>query len=84
MPDDKTTEHGWHSDVQALAVAREANDLMRTEILNLRAGIRAYLDGDYECPRRHRPGPCTHGIAYYETCEQCINAHFTKLLGDAP
>ena len=34
--DEHKTTHGWHSDAQALAVAREANDLLREEILALR------------------------------------------------
>ncbi|WP_407529249.1 hypothetical protein [Methylobacterium oryzisoli] len=50
------------------------------EIERLRAGIRAYLDGDYEHPRRHRPGKCAHGAYYYEECGSCIDAHFTALL----
>ena len=46
----------------------------------LRVGIQAYLDGDYPNPRQHRPESCGHGIPYYESCEQCIDAHFTAIL----
>jgi hypothetical protein len=46
----------------------------------LRAGINAYLDGEFENPRRHRPGQCAHGIFYWQPCEACIDAHFLALL----
>ena len=46
MPDgEKQTavRHGWHSDAQALAVAMEANDLAREEILHLRTLLNGWL-----------------------------------------
>ncbi|ACS41696.1 hypothetical protein [Methylorubrum extorquens] len=49
----------------------------------LRAAIEAYICGDYDSPRSHRPNPCQHGVEYYVTCEQCIDAHFMKALDAA-
>ena len=49
----------------------------------LRAAIEAYICGDYDNPRSHRPNPCLHGVEYYVTCEQCIDAHFMKALDAA-
>jgi hypothetical protein len=46
----------------------------------LRKAIEDYLNGDYECPRRHRPGKCKHGIFYWEACEQCVDDHFQAAL----
>lgn len=37
---------GWHSTEQALAVAREAMDLMRNEICRLRDLVDRYIDPD--------------------------------------
>lgn len=50
------------------------------EIVRLRAGIEAYLTGDYPNPRQHRPGNCEHGVPYYEECGACDCAHFMRLL----
>lgn len=47
---------------EALRIAQEA--------------ITKFLDGDYENPRRHRPGQCAHGIWYWQACENCADAHF--------
>lgn len=46
----------------------------------LRAAIEAYIRGDYDHPRNHRPGQCRHGIEFYDVCEQCIDEHFMKAL----
>lgn len=50
------------------------------EIERLRAGISAYLTGDYPNPRDHRPGNCPHGHPYYEECMRCDSEHFERLL----
>ena len=52
----------------------------------LRKAIEDYLAGDYDNPRRHRPGDCRHGRPYYEECEACNTEHFTRALAaaDAP
>jgi hypothetical protein len=41
---------------------------LQAEVKSLREAIQAYLDGDYENPRKHRPGPCKHGTYYYMDC----------------
>lgn len=51
------------------------------EIARLRKGIRDFLDGDYDNPRRYRPAKCLHGRYWYEGCDECDTAHFEKLLG---
>jgi hypothetical protein len=54
------------------------------EIERLRKGIQDYLDGNYANPRDGRAdGPqtrCPHGMFYWDTCENCIDEHFAKLL----
>jgi hypothetical protein len=47
----------------------------------LREGLKRFLQGDYPNPREHRPGTCSHGVNYWETCEQC-NDDFLKTLLD--
>jgi hypothetical protein len=45
----------------------------------LRKGIQDYLDGDYE-PKVGKNDKCPHGQYGYETCEACVDEHFTRLL----
>jgi hypothetical protein len=45
----------------------------------LRAGIQDFLDGDFE-PRIKKTEKCKHGAYGYESCEACIEEHFTKIL----
>ena len=45
----------------------------------LRAGIGAYLDGNYVSPSA-QPSGCEHGFYYSDACESCIDAHFIALL----
>lgn len=52
----------------------------KAEALRLRAGIEAFLAGDYPNPRQCRPGKCEHGTPYYEECGRCDGAHFERLL----
>ncbi len=52
-------------------------------LLILRDGIHNYLDGDYENPRKHRPGTCEHGTSYWKACEGCTDAHFERVLRKA-
>lgn len=52
----------------------------KAEASRLRAGIAAFLAGDYPNPRQHRPGKCEHGTPYYEECGACDGAHFERLL----
>ena len=51
------------------------------EIERLRAGIQAFLDGDYE-PRVRKLDKCPHGLYGYEACEGCIADWFSKLLAN--
>jgi hypothetical protein len=55
----------------------------RRERDHLSNGILAYLSGDYPNPRRHRPGPCPHGVSYFAGCEQCDAEYFSELLVSA-
>lgn len=50
------------------------------EVIRLRKGIQDFLDGNYENPRQHRPGKCSHGQYWYQGCDQCDEAYFTALL----
>ncbi|MCK1445388.1 hypothetical protein IVB43_23675 [Bradyrhizobium sp. 48] len=51
------------------------------EIRRLRQGIQDYLDGDYGRDYFHTArDKCPHGLFRWESCENCIDAHFTKLL----
>lgn len=54
-------------------------DRLESEVGRLRAGIQAYLDGDYE-PRVKTYDRCPHGQYGYEICEACIDKHFADLL----
>lgn len=45
--------------------------------------IKDYLEGDYENPRRHPRSKCEHGESPWETCEGCIDEHFTAALARA-
>ena len=54
------------------------------EIARLRAGITAYLEGNYDNPRKARPHKCRHNHSYWETCEACVDQHFLRLLDEAP
>ncbi|WP_407529252.1 hypothetical protein [Methylobacterium oryzisoli] len=55
-------------------------DEARAEVERLREGVQAYLDGNYDHPRRHRPTECKHGIYYTDACENCVDEHFAALL----
>lgn len=59
---------------------------MSDKAARLRKGIQDYLDGNYPNPRDARArGPqekCPHGQFYWESCENCIEAHFMKLLAE--
>ncbi|WP_424134261.1 hypothetical protein [Roseomonas chloroacetimidivorans] len=52
------------------------------EVERLRAGIRAFLEGDYDSPRLYQPGGCPHGTPFYEGCSACDCAHFERLLAN--
>jgi hypothetical protein len=66
----------------ATAIGKTAETVKgwKAEALRLRAGIEAFLAGDYPNPRSHRPDNCEHGTPYYEECSACDTAHFLKLL----
>jgi hypothetical protein len=53
---------------------------LQEKVRHLTAGIHDYIEGEYPNPRKYRPAFCPHGMAYYETCEQCIDEYFEKLL----
>ena len=55
---------------------------MVQEITALRKGIQDYLDGDYGRDQffKTKHDKCPHGLFGWEACENCIDAHFTKLL----
>jgi hypothetical protein len=57
---------------------REAK--LRAEVLRLRCGIQAFLDGNYPPMLKTAPEKCPHGQYRHETCEACIEVHFAKLL----
>jgi hypothetical protein len=54
------------------------------EVERLRKGIQDYLDGNYVSPRSFRSQgaqtKCPHGMYYWDTCENCIDEHFLKVL----
>ena len=54
------------------------------EVEWLRKGIQDYLDGNYANPRQGRTispqHKCFHGAFYWESCENCIDEHFTRIL----
>ena len=56
------------------AFLREAAD----EIERLRKGIQDYLDGDYGRQQyfKTKHDKCPHGLFGWESCENCIDAHF--------
>lgn len=60
-------------------LARRA-ETAEAETARLRAGIQAIIDGNYDHPRRHRPGQCRHGIHYYDECGNCTDEALAALL----
>lgn len=59
----------------------ELSDMAADEIERLRAGIQAYLDGEYGYQfKGSKLLKCPHGQFRHETCEGCIDEHFTELL----
>lgn len=63
------------------------NDKLRADLsaalaraVRAEKAIQDYLDGNYDNPRARRPGKCRHEIWYWETCENCIDEHFTAAL----
>lgn len=61
----------------------ESGDL-KSEIFRLRKGIQDYLDGDYGRNQyfKTKHDKCPHGLFGWESCENCIDAHFTALLSN--
>jgi hypothetical protein len=62
--------------------ARQTDDVLaktEAEIERLRAGIQAFLDGDWE-PKVKKMDKCPHGQYGYESCEACIEIWFEHLL----
>lgn len=53
--------------------------MLTAERDRLRKGIQDYLDGNYE-PKVKKIEKCPRGVYGYESCENCIDAHFIKLL----
>ena len=55
---------------------------MRDEAAYLRKGIQNYLDGDYGRDQHFKTkhDQCPHNLFGWETCENCIDEYFTKLL----
>ena len=63
---------------------RQRLDKAANEILRLRKGIQDYLDGDYGRDYfRTVRDKCPHGLFRWESCENCIDAHFAKLISPA-
>lgn len=60
----------------------EAGDL-RDEIERLRAGIQSYIDGNYGRDQyfKTKHDQCPHGRFGWEPCDNCIDDHFSKLIG---
>ena len=56
---------------------------MAVENMRLRAGIQAFLDGDWE-PKVRKIEKCPHGQYGYESCEACIEIWFQRLLEQKP
>ena len=56
----------------------------QVRVHRLRKGIQDYLDGNYVSPRDGRKeGPqqkCPHGMFYWDSCENCIDEHFKRLM----
>ena len=46
----------------------------------LNQGIEDFLDGNYDNPRRVRPGQCGHGVWYNKECAECDAKHFSRVL----
>lgn len=56
-------------------------DAAAGEIRRLRQGIQDYLNGDYGRDYFNtKHDTCPHGLFSWNACENCIDAHFTKLL----
>lgn len=70
-----TARSELHERVTELIIAEARAERLET-------AIRDYLNGNYEHPRTHRPHGCDHGRHYFETCEECIDAHFSRALED--
>jgi len=54
------------------------------EAERLRKGIQDYLDGNYGRNIPNKVDTCEHRLFKWEACENCIDAHFLRLLGDSP
>lgn len=75
---------GWVD--RALKAESDAGAQGQPEADRLRKGIQDYLDGNYEHPRKNRGlDPqlrCPHGMFYWDDCGNCIDEHFSRLLGE--
>lgn len=52
------------------------------EIARLRNGIQDYLDGNFGHIFKNKRDTCPHGRFGWEDCGNCIDAHFSQLLGE--
>lgn len=68
---------------RGLSIVTQYARMLENDRSKLRAGIQAYLSGDYPNPRDHRPGKCQHGASYWEECTNCSIEHFTKVLEES-
>ena len=64
----------------AVGLLRRDNARLEAELARLRAGIRAFLAGDYPDAASRRGDRCAHGRAFYEACPRCADEHFRRLL----
>jgi lipopolysaccharide biosynthesis regulator YciM len=50
------------------------------KLATITQAVQAYLNGDYDQPKRYRPNHCPHGTEYYNDCAVCDLTHFQKAL----
>ena len=41
-----------------------------------------YMNGNFDYPRKYRPGQCKHKAWYFENCEGCVDEHFLQAQTD--
>lgn len=87
IDDDELASIEWRKGFEAGKKAALAAQQDGAEVARLRKGIQDYLDGNYDNARKLRAkhgsqARCSHGQLYYEDCGECIDRHFSLLLGE--
>jgi hypothetical protein len=55
-------------------------ETVESKLATITQAVQAYLNGDYDQPKRYRPNHCPHGTEYYNDCAVCDLIHFQKAL----